>query len=100
MVNTAEIRAYMARRGNMSVTELAARLGKSPATVGRWLEKGDMPVTYAEQIVEILKIPMIEAINIFFGIVVAEQATSGAKENKGKPAAQAPTCYPFRPPRR
>lgn len=94
MVNTTEIRVHMARRGNMSVTELAARLGKSPATVGRWLEKGDMPVTYAEQIIEILQIPTNEAINIFFGLVVAEHATSSPKENKEKPG-DASTCQLF-----
>lgn len=94
MVNTTEIRVYMARRGNMSVTELAARLGKSPATVGRWLDKGDMPVTYAEQIIEILQIPTPDAINIFFGVVVAGHATRSGKENKKEPG-DAPTCQLF-----
>lgn len=88
----------MARRGNMSVTELAAYLGKSPATVGRWLEKGDMPVTYAEQIIDILQIPTNDAINIFFGCVVAEHATSIPKENKEKPEC-ASTCPLFYRPR-
>jgi DNA-binding transcriptional regulator YiaG len=81
LVNSTEIRVYMARRGNMSVSQLAYLLGKSPATVGRWLERGDLPVTYAERIIELLQIPLGEACQIFFGVVVAEYATNGVKRN-------------------
>lgn len=82
MIDATEIRVYMTRHENMSVTELAALLGKSPATVGRWLEKGDMPVTAAEQIIEILQIPYADACHIFFGLVVAEQATIELKRSE------------------
>ena len=81
LINSTEIRVYMTRRDNMSVAGLAYLLGKSPATVGRWLERGDMPVEYAERIIDILQIPPPEAINIFFACVVAGHATSEAKRN-------------------
>lgn len=96
MVNTTEIRVYMARRGNMSVTELAARIGKSPSTVGRWLESGDMPVTYAERIIEALQIPTDDAINIFFGLRVAGRATNG-REKEWKDDQHAICPFPHHP---
>lgn len=71
MVNTTELRVYMTRCSNMTVKELAKKIGKSPATVGRWLENGDMPVSYAEQIAKVLSIPNEEMIRIFFTSFVA-----------------------------
>lgn len=69
MVNTTELRVYMARRDNMPINELAKRIGKSPATLSRWLENRDMPVSYAEKIAAILEIPQTEWATIFFTTV-------------------------------
>lgn len=66
MINTTELRVYMARRDNMPVNELAKRIGKSPATLSRWLENRDMPVSYAEKIATALEIPQSEWAPIFF----------------------------------
>ena len=40
MVNVPEIKAYMARRDDMTNKELAAKIGTSPATLARWFESG------------------------------------------------------------
>lgn len=69
MVNTTELRVYMTRRNNMTLTELAKAIGKSPATVSRWFENRDMPVSYAESIAKILEIPAKDMLPIFFTIV-------------------------------
>lgn len=66
MVNSTEIRVYMARNDNKTIKALAAEIGVSPATVTRWLEKGDMPVSYAEKIGEALNIPRDDWGGIFF----------------------------------
>lgn len=71
MVNTTELRVYMTRKDNMTVKELAEKIGKSPATVSRWLESGDMPVKYAEMIAKELEIPGHELLPIFFASFVA-----------------------------
>lgn len=69
MVNTTELRVYMTRRNNMTLTELAKEIGKSPATLGRWFENKDMPVSYAESIARVLEIPKEDMIPIFFTTV-------------------------------
>lgn len=69
MVNTTELRVYMTRRNNMTLTELAKAIGKSPATVGRWFENKDMPVSYAESIARVLEIPATDMLTIFFASV-------------------------------
>lgn len=69
MVNTTELRVYMTRRNNMTLKELAKAIGKSPATVGRWFESGDMPVSYAESIARVLEIPKEDMVPIFFAAV-------------------------------
>ena len=66
MVNSTEIRVAMARNNNKTIKALAAEIGVSPATVTRWLEKGDMPVSYAEKIGEALHIPRADWPAIFF----------------------------------
>ena len=66
MVNVPEIKAYMARRDDMTNKELAAKIGTSPATLARWFEKRDMPTSAAEKMMNVLKIPAAEAIQIFF----------------------------------
>lgn len=71
MVNTTELRVYMTRCNNMTISELAKEIGKSPATVSRWFENKDMPVSYAEIIAKILGIPQKEMISIFFASFVA-----------------------------
>lgn len=45
MVNSTEIRVYMTRE-NENNKSLAEKVGISSATLGRWLEKQDMPVSY------------------------------------------------------
>lgn len=57
MIDITEIRVYMTRQNNMSLKELAKRIGKSPATLSRWFDSGDMPVSCAEKISDVLKIP-------------------------------------------
>lgn len=66
MINSTEIRVYMARNNGKTNKELAKDIGVSPATLGRWLEKGDMPVSYAEKIGEALNIPRADWPAIFF----------------------------------
>ena len=66
MVNSTEIRVAMARNDNKTIKALAAEIGVSPATVTRWLEKGDMPISYAEKIGEALHIPRTDWPAIFF----------------------------------
>ena len=66
MVNSTEIRVAMARNDNKTIKALAAEIGVSPATVTRWLEKGDMPISYAEKIGEALNIPRDDWPGIFF----------------------------------
>lgn len=75
MVNSTEIRVAMARNDNKTIKALAAEIGVSPATVTRWLEKGDMPVSYAEKIGEALNIPRDDWGGIFFCPCVACHAT-------------------------
>jgi len=75
MVNSTEIRVAMARNDNKTIKALAAEIGVSPATVTRWLEKGDMPVSYAEKIGEALNIPRDDWGGIFFCPRVACNAT-------------------------
>lgn len=69
MVNSTEIRVAMARNDNKTIKALAAEIGVSPATVTRWLEKGDMPISYAEKIGEALNIPRDDWPGIFFALV-------------------------------
>ena len=45
MVNSTEIRVHMARNDNKTIKALAGEIGVSPATLSRWLEKGDMPIS-------------------------------------------------------
>lgn len=66
MINTTELRVYMTRNGNMSMSELAAKIGKSPATLGRWFESRDMPTEFAEKIIAILNIQQKDIVPIFF----------------------------------
>lgn len=78
MVNSTEIRVYMTRE-NENNKSLAEKVGISSATLGRWLEKQDMPVSYAEKIAIALHIPQPEWPAIFFCPDVASQATSGGQ---------------------
>jgi DNA-binding transcriptional regulator YiaG len=71
MINTTEIKVYMTRKGDMSVKDLAKKLNISPATLGRWLDKKDMPTSAAERIIDILGIPYEERSAIFFNREVA-----------------------------
>ncbi len=71
MVNTIEVKVYMTRKGDMSVKELAHKVGVSPATLGRWFERNDMPTSAAERIIEILEIPEEAQPKIFFAPNVA-----------------------------
>lgn len=66
MINVPEIKAYMARRDEMTNKELAEKIGTSPATLTRWFEKRDMPTSAAEKVMNVLDIPVGEAIPIFF----------------------------------
>lgn len=66
MVNSTEIRVSMARNDNMTIKALAAAIGVSPATLSRWLDKGDMPISYAEKIGTALGIPRTDWGEIFF----------------------------------
>lgn len=66
VVNVLEIKAYMARRGDMTNKELATKIGISPATLTRWFEKRDMPTSAAEKMMNVLEIPVTEAVRIFF----------------------------------
>ncbi|MCQ2439280.1 MAG: helix-turn-helix transcriptional regulator [Oscillospiraceae bacterium] len=66
MVNSKEIRVYMVRNDNMTIKALAEKIGTSPATLSRWLEKQDMPISYAEKIGEALSIPRHNWGPIFF----------------------------------
>lgn len=66
MINVPEIKAYMARRDDMTNKELAEKIGTSPATLARWFEKKDMPTSAAEKVMNVLGIPAVEAIPIFF----------------------------------
>jgi len=75
MVNSTEIRVYMTRK-NENNKSLAEKVGISSTTLGRWLEKQDMPVSYAEKIAIALHIPQPEWPAIFFCSCVAPQATS------------------------
>lgn len=78
MVNSTEIRVYMTRE-NENNKSLAEKVGISSATLGRWLEKQDMPVSYAEKIAIALHIPQPEWTSMFFCPDVALQATSGGE---------------------
>lgn len=69
MINTTEIRVYMLQNDNMTMGELAKRIGKSQATLARWFEKKDMPVEYAEKIAVELHIPREKLATIFFATV-------------------------------
>ncbi len=69
MVNTTELRVYMTLRDNMTVKELARKIGKSPATLSRWLDNKDMPVSSAEAIANVLHIPEAKMTKIFFATV-------------------------------
>lgn len=71
MVDSTEIRVCMARCGNKTLKALAAEIGVSPATISRWLDKGDMPISYAEKIGQALDIPREDWPGIFFAPVVA-----------------------------
>lgn len=66
MINVSEIKAYMARRDDMTNKELAEKIGTSQATLARWFDKKDMPTSAAEKMIDVLKIPVSEAIQIFF----------------------------------
>lgn len=66
MVNSTEIRVHMVRNDNKTIKALAGEIGVSPATLSRWLEKGDMPISYAEKIGTALKIPRADWAPIFF----------------------------------
>lgn len=66
MVNSTEIRVYMARNENKTIKALAGEIGVSPATLSRWLDKGDMPISYAEKIGIALNIPRADWPPIFF----------------------------------
>lgn len=76
MINATEIRVYMTRE-NENNKSLAEKIGISSATLGRWLEKQDMPVSYCERIAAVLHIPQKEWPVIFFASDVASQATKG-----------------------
>lgn len=75
MINATEIRVYMTRE-NENNKSLAEKVGISSATLGRWLDKQDMPVSYAEKIAIALHIPQSEWAPIFFCPDVASQATN------------------------
>lgn len=66
MIDVPEIKAYMARQNDMTNKELAHKLGVSPATLGRWFEKRDMPTSAAEKVIAALQIPLAKATGIFF----------------------------------
>lgn len=70
MIDTMEIRKIMVTQ-KIKDAELARRIGKSAATVGRWLDNGDMPVKYAEIIAKELHIPAEQMMPIFFPSCVA-----------------------------
>lgn len=65
MIDTMELKVYM-MRNDLNVTELARKIGKSPATVRRWIERKNMPTEYAEKIMQVLDIPREKAVYIFF----------------------------------
>lgn len=66
MINSKAIRKIMIDQGEITVSEIASRIGKSPATVGRWLDAGIMPTIYAEALAEVLEIPLDKRLPIFF----------------------------------
>lgn len=78
MINATEIRVYMTRE-NENNKSLSEKIGVSSATLGRWLEKQDMPVSYCEKIATTLNIPQAEWATIFFCPSVASQATNGGE---------------------
>lgn len=65
MVDTFAIRVKMLEK-SMTISDLSRKIGKSPATIGRWLKSGDMPVCDAEKIALILGLDTEEMIKIFF----------------------------------
>ena len=69
MIDVTEIRVFMLQNENMTMGELAKRIGKSQATLARWFDKKDMPVEYAEKIAEELQIPRDKLASIFFATV-------------------------------
>ena len=73
MVDTKALRKIMIDHNNMPVSLLAKRIGKSPATVSRWLDSGVMPTIYAEAIADVLKVPRSERPAIFFNGVFPDK---------------------------
>lgn len=65
MVDTFAIRVKMLER-SITVSDLSKKIGKSPATIGRWLKSGDMPVVDAEKIAQTLGLNTEEMVKIFF----------------------------------
>ena len=66
MINISKIRKYMIDNDNMTITQLAERVGKSAATLSRWFSFANMPTVYAEKIAIVLSIPKNEWGEIFF----------------------------------
>ena len=64
-MNVMEIKVHMTR-ANMNITSLAKSINVSPATVARWFSAGDMPISKAKNIIEVLGIPKHNAAAIFF----------------------------------
>lgn len=66
MIDISKIRKYMVDNNNMTITQLAKKIGKSAPTLGRWFTLGSMPTFYAEKIAIVLSIPQNKWGKIFF----------------------------------
>lgn len=84
MVDTKALRKIMIDKGDIPVSTLAEKIGKSPATVGRWFDSGVMPTIYAEAIANVLEIPNSSRMPIFFNGMLPDNLQNG-KHTKHMP---------------